>query len=142
MSSFLSFVKTEDFFCHSRTHTSSKAAISLTIDRQEKCKSRCLRFYRNQKNSMSSFFRAERAIFGGGGNIIRNACPWDGLELREHLFRLLRCRVSELRIMPMALAKIPVAIPPGEIEFTRTLSSPSSIAAHLVMWITAALATA
>jgi hypothetical protein len=38
------------------------------------------------------------------------------------------------------LPKIPVAIAPGEIELTRMLDSPSSIAAHLVRWMTAAFA--
>ncbi len=51
------------------------------------------------------------------------------------------CSASSVA-MPIALPKMPVAIPPGEIEFTRTPSSPSSIAAHRVRWMTAALSTA
>src|SRR6266567_2807202 len=41
---------------------------------------------------------------------------------------------------PSALPKMPVAIAPGEIELTRMPDSPSSIATHLVRWITAAFA--
>ncbi len=41
---------------------------------------------------------------------------------------------------PSALAKMPVAMPPGEIEFTRTFFSPSCMATHTVRWFTAALA--
>jgi hypothetical protein len=44
--------------------------------------------------------------------------------------------------IPSDFAKMPVAMPPGEIELTRTPSSPSYIAAQRVMWITAAFAMA
>jgi hypothetical protein len=39
-----------------------------------------------------------------------------------------------------ALPKLPVAMPAGEMEFTRTLSSPSSSAAQRLRWMSAALA--
>ena len=42
---------------------------------------------------------------------------------------------------PNALPKMPVAIAPGEIEFTRTSCRASSMATHRVAWMTAALAT-
>ena len=42
--------------------------------------------------------------------------------------------------MPSALARMPVAIAPGDTEFTRTPCSPSSIATQRVRCTTAALA--
>src|SRR5262245_23325448 len=42
--------------------------------------------------------------------------------------------------MPSPLPKIGVAIAPGQMQFTRMLCSPSSIATVLVSWMTAALA--
>ena len=41
---------------------------------------------------------------------------------------------------PSALAKMPVAMPPGEIELQRTPFSPSCMAAQTVRWFTAAFA--
>ena len=41
---------------------------------------------------------------------------------------------------PSALAKMPVAMPPGEIELQRTFFSPSCMAAQTVRWFTAAFA--
>ena len=52
----------------------------------------------------------------------------------------LACAFALGRVLPVTMDALSTAIAPGEIELTRTPDSPSSIATHLVRWITAAFA--
>ena len=61
---------------------------------------------------------------------------WNGEGALHHVHRL----VGGLRVHPERLPKIGVAIPPGQMQLTRTPLSPSSMATDRVSWITAAFA--
>ena len=63
-----------------------------------------------------------------------------GCTVAKAVFNLSAMPSALLGLAPSALARMPVAIEPGEMELTRTPCSPSSIATQRVRCTTAALA--
>jgi hypothetical protein len=75
-------------------------------------------------------------------DVLRETGARNRLHMCEKPLHCLDSLVRRLRSKAGPFPKIGVAIPPGQMQFTRTLLSPSSFATDRVRWITAAFLVA